>query len=281
MTSKQSSTQPEAEARTKSYGKTMLAWAAGFGVVGMILANPFAGLNEQRAGNIVLAILIGGFIGFVRTADKRREFVYIVAIGRAARGALRGPILLVAVGMIAELGALLLAQAPSPIADLFSWKWWIGSMVVTGALSAGGLLAGKQPGQVLPYARNAGEGFFDGMAFALIYWLVTYTGPKPWTVQPPELIHLGREIGLAAVAGGVAAAILAVIREAIRRQFVSKRGVDVGLPSLVDCVVLLCIGAWFLCVDPLPGLSTIAGWCAILLGAIALTRAIRAFAPAS
>jgi hypothetical protein len=47
--------------------------------------------------NIVLAISIGGCIGFVRTADRRRQFVYIVAIGPAARGALGGPILLVAV----------------------------------------------------------------------------------------------------------------------------------------------------------------------------------------
>jgi hypothetical protein len=143
------------------YVKAMLAWAAGRGV-GAVLTAPLAALNETRIRNVVLAILIGGFIGFVRTADTRREFVYIVAIGRAARGALNGPILLVAAGLIAELGAALLAQHPLPIAELFSWKWWIGSMVVTATLSGGGLLAEENPGEVLPYARKAGKEFSMG-----------------------------------------------------------------------------------------------------------------------
>ncbi len=269
MTSEPSSTQPEAEARTKSYGKAMLAWAAGFGAA-MILATPFAELNQQRIRNIVLAILIGGFTGFVRMAHRRREFAYLVAIGQAARGALTGLILLVAVGFIAELGALLLARPPSPIADLFSWKWWIGSMVVTGAISGSAVLAEKKPEEVLPYARKAGAGFFVGMAGALIYWLVTYTGPKPW--QLPELTRVGGAIGWAAVVGGATAAFLAVIEEAMRRRFARIRGAGNGVGTigweggkfiattkallwLGHCVVLLGVGAWFLSVEPLPGLS--------------------------
>jgi hypothetical protein len=266
----------------------MLAWAAGFTVV-PLLANPLAGSNEQRIENIVLAILIGGFIGFVRTARWRGEFVYIVAIGQAARGARTGPILLAVVGFVAELGAWLLARPPTPIAILFSWKWWIGSMIVTGSLAGSEFLAEKKPGEVLPYARKAAAGFFVGMAGALIHWLVSYTGPKPW--QLTELTPIGRAIGSAAVAGGGAGALLALIDEAVRRQLTRMRGVatiggDTGkfiaatkaLSWLVHGVVLLGVGAWLLSAEPLPGFSDIVGWCVILIGAFALMKAAWAFA---
>jgi hypothetical protein len=216
-------------------------------------------------------------------------FVYIVVIGHAVRGALAGSILLVAVGSIAKLGAWLLAQPPLPIADL-SWKWWIGSMVVTGAISAGGFLAEKSPGEVLPYAREAAGGSLFGMASALICWLVTYTGPKPWTLQPQELAHVGWTIGVAALVGGVTTAFLVVIEQVIRRQFMRTRGVGIGgkliaatqaLLWLVHCVVLLSVGAWILNAEPLPGFSKIVGWCVILLGAYALVkRAAQHYAPA-
>jgi hypothetical protein len=138
-------------------------------------------------------------------------------------------------------------------------------MVFTGALSGGGLLAEKR-GRGLALRSQGRGGIFRwncvGADLLAGYRREAVDRAAPGIDKGWKGDRLGRR------RRGRSGSGPCHDQRSDAAPIMRMRGVTKGLLSLVDGVVSLGVGAWFLNVEPLPGLSILVGWCAILVGAI-------------